>query len=708
MGQQSEREMNLIERIAQWVGLDTPNAPSNELPELRALLSEARQRKYTELYDEALRQFDAADAIAKSKSDPATQMIIALHRADIYIRQHRWAEAEPVLSHLESIATEPVQRAYIAITRGTLHQAQGDLMEARRLYEHGITLAREAQSMGAEGRGLGHLADTYLADGNASYAAHLLRDSLPKLSAGNDVELSNFFVGRLGEALIQIGQEQEGDQMLGRALRLAQHTNYRVYERLWHRVIAQRAMTLDQPLDAYQHYQKLLVLMRNQDPERPQVLQELSMVCLQVGKNEQALQYSQMAYDSQPDDPLIRGTFGIVLRANGQHEAALPHLQASHAAITPDHAQAIDVEILRNLAASLAQQGDHTTAEATFQRALQLARQIDQSIEEARTYRDLGLFYTQILQIQAAIKAWTDAIAIYDVKRHHAQVARLYCDIASNRVYLGQAQRALKDYEQALTYLNSVDLETKGIVLANAATAYVEQGDLETAEAFFAEAIKIAQKLHDTVAEATRRGNYGWFLMATGRLSRALTTLEYAYKQSETLHLPLAMAVQTDNIGLTHRGLGQEELALQHHRHALEQIEALDNRYWLAIIQGNLATQWLRIGEIDPAQAGFERALTIGQAIDNVEVNIRAQTGLAQVAIVRGELEAANGWIQTALTSARRTMIRRLIAEALRVQSELYAKQGQLDAARSAWIEAQKIFEGLHHPDAKLHPAWLD
>jgi hypothetical protein len=61
-----------------------------------------------------------------------------------------------------------------------------------------------------------------------------------------------------------------------------------------------------------------------------------------------------------------------------------------------------------------------------------------------------------------------------------------------------------------LTLLNSVeDQETRGIVLANAATVYVDQGDIETAESFFAESIQIAQKLEDRLAESTRRGNYG-------------------------------------------------------------------------------------------------------------------------------------------------------------------------------------------------------
>ncbi|MFN8448689.1 MAG: hypothetical protein U0521_08900 [Anaerolineae bacterium] len=89
----------------------------------------------------------------------------------------------------------------------------------------------------------------------------------------------------------------------------------------------------------------------------------------------------------------------------------------------------------------------------------------------------------------------------------------------------------MKDYEQALMVLNSLDgadQETRGLVLSNAANAYAEQGDVESADAFFTEAITIAEHLGDPVAESTRNGNYGWFLLLVGRPRRAMTTLERA------------------------------------------------------------------------------------------------------------------------------------------------------------------------------------
>ena len=71
---------------------------------------------------------------------------------------------------------------------------------------------------------MSHLADTYLHDGNASYAAHLLREALPKLTMPSDVEMSSYFVGLLGQALIQNGQEAEGHHLIGRALGISEGT----------------------------------------------------------------------------------------------------------------------------------------------------------------------------------------------------------------------------------------------------------------------------------------------------------------------------------------------------------------------------------------------------------------------------------------------------------------------------------------------------
>src|SRR5690606_30697266 len=99
-------------------------------------------------------------------------------------------------------------------------------------------------------------------------------------------------------------------------------------------------------------------------------------------------------------------------------------------------------------------------------------------LELAQVRRDLGLLHLQRSEPTAALQVWTAALAYYEESKHHAQTARLYADMANTRRALGQTQRAMKDYEQALMVLNSVDeadVETRGVVLSNAAVAFAEQ-----------------------------------------------------------------------------------------------------------------------------------------------------------------------------------------------------------------------------------------
>ena len=115
-------------------------------------------------------------------------------------------------------------------------------------------------------------------------------------------------------------------------------------------------------------------------------------------------------------------------------------------------------------------------------------------------------------------------------------------------------------------------MDTRGLVLANAAIAYADQGDVDSADSFFNEAIAIARRTNNEPAETTRRGNYGWFLLATGSPQQAISALEHALRMSEKLNFDLQRAIQTDNLGLAYDAQANYEQALEHHQQALELI----------------------------------------------------------------------------------------------------------------------------------------
>lgn len=678
------------------------------------LLDEGQRAKRAENYPLALEHLNEAERLAELSDDPGSVALITLHRADTLIALEQWEEAEQILlrmRHHAQISSHRTQLAYALCSLGTLEQAQHNWDEARAYYEQALKVARVAGSMGAEGRAMALLADTYLHEHNASYAVRLLRDALPKLNLSGDVELSSYFAGQLGQALIEVGDEVEGERLLYRALRIAEQMSYRRYERLWALTLAERAARHMRYEEALRLYQQALPLFAEESPDRVLTLCEVSCICLYVGNVSASLDYAQQAMDAAQTTateatlPLARGTFGMALRANGRSAEALPYLEQAAASIDTA-ADPLRLEIVRSLAAARADVGETEAALTIYQKVLEMTR--DLPLEQAQTHLEMGLIHEQRRDMQAAIQTWKTALVIFEEEQAYAQVARLYCDIGGARRFLGQGQRAIREYEQALMILSSVDDEaTRGVVISNAAIAYAELGDTESAEAFFNEAVEVASRQQDMAAEATRRGNYGWFLLSTGRPQRAILTLEQALRISQQQNLPLQVAIQTDNLGLAYDALQDPHQALAYHQQALEQIRTQDNPHWQAVISINLANTLMKLAQTEEARPLFQQALAAGRQHADAEVIVRALIGQARMALHDDQPHTADDLLQEAIHLARRADMRRQLAEALQIYSEQQAVLNQIDRSVSLWDEAQKLFNILQMPQADLEPTWL-
>jgi len=718
--------MNFFDDLKRRAGGQPPTRYPNR-PEPNALkdaLDAGQRLKRAENYPAALEAFTSAMQLAVSSGDAGSMAIVALNQAEICADLKRYDEATALLDRTFQTAQETRQRiqmAYILIAQGTLAQKQDDWKLAQTRYDHAVETARSIRSPGAEGRALGYLAEVYLHENNASYAVRLLREALPKLNQAGDLELSSLFVGRLGQALIINGQEAEGQQLLERALRLAKQTGYKRYERQWSVALAERALNNGQSEEAYQYLEESLTLFdpHSQAADYVNAITLVIKTCLNLQRTDDALNYAKLAANVASDVPNDERTalqadtlMGIALVAKKDYAAAIPYLQRAAQQIAQKNIQPTsftETDIVRNLAAAHAELGDEASAINAYRQAVTRAEQTSNRLEAAQAARDLGLFFASRQKMTEAIREWSSALTIYEAERQTSQVARLYCDLAAARKFIGQGQRALKDYEQALMRLSNLkeDWETRGLVLANAATAYADQGDMDSADSFFNEAIAIARRMNNEVAETTRRGNYGWFLLATGRHEQALSMLEYALRLSKNLGLNLQAAIQTDNMGLTHDRMGNYEKGLALHEEAAGLVEPLNKPHWQYVINLNRANSLNSLHRADEAKGFYDVALEQGRATNDVEVIIRALTGLSLITLGLEKSAACGAWLEEAVTLARKADMRRLQAEALAVYSQQQAALNNQEQAGSLWRDAQKLFAILRAPQANIKPAWL-
>lgn len=718
--------MNFVDEVKRLIGLTPPRYPNRpEISALREAVDNGQRLKRAENYDEALQAFEAAVQLATSSGDSNALAVIAFNQAEVYLAQQRYDEAETLLKQAHKTAHESRQRhhmAYMLIGLGMLAQRKNDWKTAQSSYEQAREIAQQARAAGAEGRALGYLADVYSHDANATYAIHLLREALPKLNMTGDIEPSGYFVGRLGQALTASGQPVEGKQLLERALRLAKQIGYHQYERQWGMALGEQAASEGQNEEALQYFRDSLELFNpsTQAEGYIRVLCQLSKVCHDLRRLDDALIYAKqaagLATQVAGDEKVVVQTditLGIVLVASKDYDAAVPYLKGVTDRISELQIEPIgftETDVVRHLAAAHAELGDEAAAINAYRQAITRAEKGEAKLEAAQAARDLGLFFASRRKMADAIREWTAALAIYEAERQSAQAARLYCDLASARKFIGYGQRAMKDYERALMLLSNIkdDWETRGLVLSNAATAYADQGDVDSADSFFNESIASARRLNNEGAEATRRGNYGYFMLLTGRPQQALSALEYALRLSQKLELTLQAAIQTDNLGLLYDQEGNYPKGLALHREALTLIEPLKSFHWEQVVRLNLASSLLATNQLEEARAFLEVALTQGRTDDDVELLIRALTGKAHLALRLQQSADAGEWLEEAVTRARKADMRRLEAEALTIYSQQQAALGQSEQAVSLWRDAQKVFAMLRAPQATMQPAWLN
>ena len=157
-------------------------------------------------------------------------------------------------------------------------------------------------------------------------------------------------------------------------------------------------------------------------------------------------------------------------------------------------------------------------------------------VSQANLLRELGQIYRNLGRIDAALKALTDAGAIYnrnDHKREHmfvqSEIARIYSD-------MGNVDEALKLHEEVLEGFEKLeDRHSWAVTLGDIARIYVSKGNVDEALKLQNEELKVYEQLGDKRSRAVALGDIARIYVDRGNVDEALTLQNEALKVFEQL-----------------------------------------------------------------------------------------------------------------------------------------------------------------------------
>jgi CHAT domain-containing protein/Tfp pilus assembly protein PilF len=318
-------------------------------------------------------------------------------------------------------------------------------------------------------------------------------------------------------------------------------------------------------------------------------------------------------------------------------------------------------------------------------RTLEIWQTLGERQRAARELVEIGIVHRLLRELETSGKKLHEAAEIYAALGSAEGEARALNEAGSTCQEAGHTGEAIADYRRALERAGPVN-EQREQILNNLGLLLGETGEAREGLPYLQQALEIAHKRGDQVAQANILSNLG---LAYEKVFERQKALDH-YQQALALasEAPWVEVAIHNNFGSLHEDLGNWDEALKHYTRALELNEALGDRRSMAATLSNLGYLHNRRGHFDEARVSFENALQLARETDYLKVQVSASNNLGILHWKTGRTaEAIASWRQVETLAAGHPELE-LVAGLARASAQI--GEGKLDAASATLGEGLK------------------
>jgi len=295
------------------------------------------------------------------------------------------------------------------------------------------------------------------------------------------------------------------------------------------------------------------------------------------------------------------------------------------------------------------ERGAFAEAEAAFEKALEYAQQCSSPNLEANALNQLASIAALQGDTPSALTFLEQAGTLFEQLGEKKMWANVLTNAGNIYHDLSEYQEALTSLRKAYDLLKKCDPRSRSaaINLQNLGLTYTALGKFESAEAFYEEALTIANDLGDDVIEVVSRINLAEVYLETGKLEAA----EAAFAAAQDLSVKKGLVVYQINaiegLGTVYFQKALYSRAKVAHQQAAGLAKALDDKSSLLSGLLNLAKDELATRSLGEAIAHAQSALLIAEQTERPRALYEAHKLLTQAYKSQGAFEKAVYHLET-------------------------------------------------------------
>ena len=229
----------------------------------------------------------------------------------------------------------------------------------------------------------------------------------------------------------------------------------------------------------------------------------------------------------------------------------------------------------------------------SWERALELYREIDDSQGKANASGNLGTAYESLGQYQHAINFYEQSLVTAREIDDRQGEGNALGNLGNAYRSLGQYQRAISFYEQHLLIAREIgDRQGEGIAIGNLGVAYDNLGDYRRAIELHEQSLVIARESDNRAAEGRVLGNLGNAYFSLGSYSQAIELHEQSLAVARQVSDQRGVGAALGNLGLTYDSLGDYRQAIEFHEQSLAVAREVGNQRGAGAVLVNLGNTY--------------------------------------------------------------------------------------------------------------------